>query len=324
MFSKLITDESPMVRAAAAKALPLLGKSCPKNVLMGEFLHFKGSLCSDENEAVKVVAVGNLRTYAELMISVGASPEERQELLNTVRNAALDPSWRVRTALSQQLGYFSTFFAPDRVLADLLMCGITLIQDSEIEVRTVAITGMSKYYSMCGNMFLTEFVPIAKMLLEDPQPGMRKGLSDVCVDVAAEAGPEIAANYFNELIIKLLSDPDPMVRIRVLMKLRRIAEYIPSLCIRLVATLRQFFSDQHWRTRQELCKAMPAVIKFLGVEFFTDHFLAEFLITFKDDVHDVRFTTCDSLTELMQASGLVFIYVILEQYLIDFVFIYRF
>ena len=306
MYSKLIADDFPMVREAAAKILPKLARSAPKEILLGEFMHYLSTLCTDENEAVKVCAVESLQPLAELLVTTGTNHEERAELINPVKSAAYDPSWRVRIAISKALKFFVGFFAPERAASDLLPCGITLIQDVEIEVRSVAIDSMAPFYAVSGNSFLTEFVAVAKMLLEDPQCAMKKGLADVCIDVAAQAGPEIAANFFNDLIIKLIGDADPMVRLRVLKKLPIIAQDVPSLCIRLVSTLRQFFSDSHWRTRMELARSMPAVVKYLGTEFFTDHFLAEFLITLKDDVCDVRFATCEALKPLMEAAGELF------------------
>lgn len=303
MYSKLIADDFPMVRSSAAKILPKLARTAPKDILIGEFMHYLSTLCSDESEAVKVAAVESLQPLGELLAAAGTSHEERAELISSVKSAAYDPSWRVRIAISRSLKFFVSFFAPERSASDLLPCGITLIQDVEIEVRSIAIEAMAPFYAVSGNSFLTEFVAVAKLLLEDPQCAMKKGLADVCIDVAAQAGPEIAANYFNDLIIKLIGDADPMVRLRVLKKLDVIAQDIPSLCVRLVSTLRQFFSDAHWRTRLELAKSMPAVVKHFGMEFFLDHFLAEFLITLKDDVCDVRFATCDALRPLMEAAG---------------------
>lgn len=285
IFSKLITDDFPMVRSSAAKILPSLAAFATKELLVGEFMHFQISLCTDENEAVKVAAVENLLGYAQLMLSKHTSMDERVEFVNTIRSASYDTSWKIRLAISRNLAFFAAFFPPDRVATDLLACGIALIQDSEIEVRSVAITNMAVFYSVSGSTFLTEFVPVAKLLMDDPQSIMRKGLADVCIDVAAQAGQEVAANYFNDTIIKLVSDADPMVRLRVLKKLPVIAEDIPSLCIRMVTSLRAFFSDSNWRTRAQLASSVPAIAKHLG----------KFSYPLKDRLMLMKITRCGLL-----------------------------
>lgn len=307
ILSKLITDDFPMVRSSVVKCIPQMALVFGKELTLSELNPYILSLCADENESVKVCTVEILVAYAKNLDILGISMEERCELLNCIRNVSFDSCWRVRLAISKQMSFFPSYFPSDRIGSDLLACIVNLIQDMDIEVRSVAITAVSSFYPIGGNLFLTEFVPIAKMLLDDPQKDMRKGLADACVDIAATAGQEIAANYFNDILIKLVGDTDPMVRIRILRKLPRIAEDIPSLCIRLVTLLRSYFSDPSWRIRVELCKAMPSIVKYLGIEFFTDHFLAEYLITFKDDVSTVRIASCASIEPLAEAAGFDFI-----------------
>jgi HEAT repeat protein len=79
-----------------------------------------------------------------------------------------------------------------------------------------------------------------------------------------------------------------MVRVRILKKLPLIAEEIPSLCTRLTEQVKGMFTDPNWRVRRELVLAMPAMVKFMGQDFFSDQFMASLLGLLKDGVDEVR------------------------------------
>ena len=78
-----------------------------------------------------------------------------------------------------------------------------------------------------------ELSPIATQLVDDPVPNVRKLLTELCVDVAAKVGPEVVGSTISDLVVKLMDDDDPLVRLRVIRKIPVIAEEAPSLCTRL-------------------------------------------------------------------------------------------
>lgn len=309
MFSKLVSDESPMVRTAAAKALPRLAAQAEdKSILTSEMLSLQCTLCADECEAVKLIAVENLKAFADLVASASETNggSSRLELLNTVKSACYDISWRVRLAISRDLSFFASFFPSDRIASDLLPCACSLIQDIEIEVRSVAILSLPSFYPSSGMTFLSDFVPIAKLLLEDPQNSMRKGLADACASVACLAGQELASSYFYEIMETLLTDSDPMVRLRLLKQLPLIAEDLPSFIIRVESHLSSYYVDTHWRSRAEMCTSSPSLLKHCGIDYFSDHFLQKFMALFKDSVNEVRMAAATSLSGIVDAAGIDF------------------
>ena len=93
---------------------------------------------------------------------------------------------------------------------------------------------MLPFLSVVGaSKFVLELNPIATQLVEDPVPNVRKLLAELCVDVAAKVGPDAVASTISDLVVKLMDDDDPLVRLRIIRKIPIIAEEAPSLCTRL-------------------------------------------------------------------------------------------
>ncbi len=71
------------------------------------------------------------------------------------------------------------------------------------------------------------------------------------------------------------------------------------------------FSDKNWRLRRGLIYAMPAIVKHMGVDYFIEHFLNEYLEKFRDGVSDVREAAAISLKEMTESSSASWVYEIL-------------
>jgi HEAT repeat protein len=118
--------------------------------------------------------------------------------------------------------------------------------------------------------------------------------------VAAALGPEAVNTSFNDLVVKLLSDEDAAVRLRVLQKLSAIAGQVGPLLERITPQLVSMYSDENWRVRRQLNLEMPAVMKHMGQEYFQTHFLEPYVKSLKDSVSEVRNGMAFSLCEMVQ------------------------
>jgi hypothetical protein len=136
--------------------------------------------------------------------------------------------------------------------------------------------------------FISEFLNIALHLLDDPYLTARELLAEVCIDIAAKAGADALNGPLRDAIMRLVSDEDPLVRLRILKKIPTIVTAVPALCTALTDNMKAMFVDTNWRVRKELALVMPSVYTHMGQDYFVDNFMPLFLVLLRDGVGEVR------------------------------------
>jgi hypothetical protein len=64
----------------------------------------------------------------------------------------------------------------------------------------------------------------------------------------------------SDVIMRLIVDEDPLVRLRILKKMPLIVTEIPNLCTVLTEHMKKMFVDPNWRIRKQLAIIMPVNI----------------------------------------------------------------
>ena len=123
-----------------------------------------------------------------------------------------------------------------------------------------------------------------------------------------KVGPEAMSGTLNDVIMRLVSDDDPLVRLRILRKLPIIASDIPNLCTVLTEHMKKMFLDTNWRIRKELALVMPAIFGSMGQDHFCEFFIEDFLALLKDDVGEVRLACAESLPKLTTAANAAWVH----------------
>jgi serine/threonine-protein phosphatase 2A regulatory subunit A len=303
-YAKYVADEMSMVRRAAAHCFVKLAALMDNEIVQTDMLAAMKSTAADEHPSVKVAAVENLHQLAMHLKKINAPGPVMGDMVPIVKSSADDPSWRVRLVVAKNFGNFATALPQNDVVNEIFPAAISLIQDPEPEVRGAALDMISAYCPVVGGQhFLMEFIPIVVQLVEDPVSTVRKTLTDTCIDVGSMVGPELVTQYISDVIIRLIGDEDPLVKLRILKKLDVIASYAPALCTRLTEQIKALFKDSNWRVRKQLGVVLPAVAKHMGLEYFSDNFLAEYLTLLKDGVDEVREGCAGQLASLVAASS---------------------
>lgn len=292
IFTRLCKDELPIVRRAAALQFMKLSEYMDIEALIGEYLVLFNTLINDESQTIQVIALENLGAFAKVLKTSNQINSISAEILPHIKNFTDSQSWKMRQAISRNYGTLSKLFTPAEVASDVFPCLMNLIQDPEPEVRSIAMLEVFPFLEVIGTTsFITEFAPVAQQLIQDPIANVRKILADLSVDVASKVGPVAVSQHFSELIIKLLEDEDPQVRLCIIKKLPIIAEETPSLCTRITEMLKTLFIHSYWRVRMELVITMPSILKHMGQDYYIDHFLSCTLLLLKDQVDKVRTVT---------------------------------
>ena len=233
IYTRLVIDELPMVRRAAALVFIQVAANAEPEVFVDEYLQVIKSFATDEYPTVRQIGTENLLPYLKALKALGTeeSVAAASELLPIVKAAAEDPSWKIKMAISKDFGAFAEVFTADEVAAEVFPSALRLIQDQEPDVRANAMRGMTQFLGIVPqSTFVAEFMSIAMHLLDDPYLTARELLAEVCIDVAAKAGPDSLNGPLKDAIMRLVTDEDPLVRLRILKKVPMMATQVPQLC----------------------------------------------------------------------------------------------
>jgi serine/threonine-protein phosphatase 2A regulatory subunit A len=310
IYTKLCADEVLIVKRNAASIFPKIVKYADVSSACGEFFAlFKAFLSSDEHSTVKVIALEGILSYCKLLQKLNCIGNIANDLVQCLKSAAEDTSWRIRLAIVKNFGEVSSLFPTDAVSAELFPCLVHLLQDSEPEVRINACASALPFLSMLGpDAFLLEVVPTAAQLTEDSFPNVRKIVAEMCVSIALELGTDAVGQHVADLVLKCIGDESPIVRLRVVSKLDLIAQKVPSLCTRLTPAIVAAQKDTAWRVRQHWCHVMPGLAKHMGTSYFSENLLSLYLELFKDGVSDVRIAVSESLEGMISATSSAWVY----------------
>ena len=312
VYTTLQNDEISIVRKAAVTVFfDFVNVAEPEIIPAGMLESFRISL-KDDCSPIRTVAIGALTMLADKLKEIGVNVVLVSEILPFIKDCAADESWRIRLAISTNFSRYASSFGPEEITSELFPILINLVRDPEPEVRQVALPELLAFLPVVGEeTFLTQFLTITELLVDDPVSIVRKLLATLCVDIAAKVDTSVKGNLGDQIcdiIIKLTNDEDPMIKLRVLKKLMVIAKDIPALCKTLTDTLRALFSDSNWRVRSEMIYAIPSIIENLGKDHFAEFFMAEFLGMLRDSVDEVRLAAADTLTKVVTMVGIEWTY----------------
>lgn len=301
-FAKLTIDELSIIRRAALKSFVEISQCADVEILTGEFLNILKQLASDDSSSVKIQAVEVIPGFATILHEHKASDIIVSDIMPLVIQATEDSSWRVKCAVAKEFGVFASI-VPEENVGDLYRAGVALMSDEEPDVRQLIVPNLFVYFAHVGlEPFCTPLLPMLQLLFDDPIPEVRKSVAELSVDTAIVAGNETMASQLTDLVMKLVSDEDSSVRLRVLAKLTRVAEEVPNLLTKMTPTLKTLYGDSNWRVRRAVAQSMAAVCVSLGHEYFENHFLVEYLSLLKDGVSEVRIAIGETFPGMIEAT----------------------
>lgn len=134
MFVQLATDDTPMVRRAAAKELGPFAKTLHHDTLLQELLPTFRKLAQDDQDSVRLLTVDALIAIAEAL----TNDECQQHLGSTMKSMVSDKSWRVRYMVADHFVKLASAAGQDIVREELVVAFVALLKDNEAEVRTAA------------------------------------------------------------------------------------------------------------------------------------------------------------------------------------------
>lgn len=304
MFKALSTDDTPMVRRAAAKHVGKLADVVSHDDVLTHILPLYSQLAADDQDSVRLLALENCVAFAKVL-----SPRENEShILPLITGCAEDKSWRVRNNVAKVFHALSLALGGDVTVSTLLPAFVKLLQDPEAEVRASAASQVSGYAELVGpDAFVAHVIPaIAALSGEDLSTNVRGKLAESLMLSVPMLGSALAEAHVLPFAMQFIRDEVAEVRLKVLTNLGSLVNTLASDVVdsQLVPALVALASDSQWRVREQVVTSMPMLARTLGTARFEEKLQALYFNAFHDGVNAVRVASTGALGKLTQHMGL--------------------
>lgn len=301
-FATLGSDDTPMVRRAAAKWLGEFVKKLSKQHALSDGLAVYRRLQSDDQDSVRLLTVEDLIAIAQRLTPA----EVKEQLLKQIRQTVSDKSWRVRYMAATHFNELAEAVGQDLVREELVGHYVQLLKDNEAEVRTAAsgqIPGFSKLLEK--EVILLRIVPCVRDLCQDTSQHVRAALATQISGLAPLLGKQLTIEHLLPLFLHLLKDEFPEVRLNIISKLDQVNEVIgiELLSESLLPAVVELAEDKSWRVRQAIIEYMPLLATQLGKQFFDEQLATLCMSWLGDTVYSIREAATVNLRKLTEAFG---------------------
>ncbi|XP_055521951.1 serine/threonine-protein phosphatase 2A 65 kDa regulatory subunit A alpha isoform-like, partial [Leucoraja erinacea] len=206
-FKSLCTDDTPMVRRAAAAKLGEFAKVLELDNVKSEILPLFCTLATDEQDSVRLLAVEACVSIAQLL-----SHDELEKLvMPTLRTAMDDKSWRVRYMVADKFIELQKAVGADITKKDLLPAFQNLLKDNEAEVRTAAALKIKEFCEIMPKdgrqqLILGQILPCIKELVTDGNEHVKSALASVIMGLSPILGKDATVEHLLPLFLAQLKD----------------------------------------------------------------------------------------------------------------------
>lgn len=312
MFKSLCTDDTPMVRRAAASKIGEFATVVAADMdhLKGEIIPLFISLANDEQfsqDSVRLLAVEAGITIAGLL----EKEDIETLLLPMFRNASQDKSWRVRFMIADKFIELQKAVGPQLVKSNLVNQFALLLKDAEAEVRASAA---NKIKDFCENLpvdirediIMNQIFPAVKELVMDTNQHVKAALASVIMGLSPLLGKDKTIEHLLPMFLVLLKDEHSDVRLNIISNMDSVNKVIGihQLAQSLLPAIMELAEDPKWRVRMAIIEHMPLLAEQLGVQFFDEKLSTLCMSWLVDPVYAIRAAATRNLKKLVTIFGL--------------------
>lgn len=310
LFKCLCTDDTPMVRRAAASKIGEFAKAVEMEHLKSEIIPLFIALANDEQfsqDSVRLLAVEAGISIAELL----NESDIETLLLPMFRSAASDKSWRVRFMIADKFTELQKAVGPTITKNHLVYHFTGLLKDVEAEVRASAA---NKIKDFCTNLpadiqeqvMMPHILPAVKELVCDTNQHVKAALASVIMGLSPIMEKDHTIQHLLPLFLILLKDEHSDVRLNIISNLDSVNKVIGihQLSQSLLPAIVELAEDPKWRVRLAIIEHMPLLAEQLGVEFFDEKLNSLCMSWLVDGVFAIRSAATSNLKKLVTIFGI--------------------
>ncbi|THH06108.1 hypothetical protein EW145_g4319 [Phellinidium pouzarii] len=306
-FTALASDDTPMVRRAAAKWLGAFAKSLAKEHILSDALPIYRKLASDDQDSVRLLTVEDL-----IAISKQLEPAVvKEQLLAQIRQSVADKSWRVRYMVANHFVELAEAVGIEIVKEELVGAYVQILKDNEAEVRSAGASQLPGFAKLIDkDTILTRILQCVRDLSQDQSQHVRASLANQISGLAPLLEKDSTIEHLLPLFLHLLKDEFPEVRLNIISKLEMVnsAGFIPVIGIDLLSqsllpAIVELAEDKSWRVRQAIIEYIPLLATQLGRSFFDEQLGNLCLSWLGDNVFSIREAATVNLKKLTDVFG---------------------
>jgi len=338
LFLQLCQDDTPMVRRAATTKLADFttaiatnnsdsknseskkaqstesnslqncheSKSC-QNILKNDlFPIWNSSLIQDDQDSVRLASIDSALTFAKYL-----KMEDKFKMIFPIfLDLIADKSWRVRHVLAEKFTLFQREFlkGSNTEISENLMHGfVTLLQDSESEVRTAAgyqIEAFVKEVPEGDDRLSTivNFMPQIQTMSQDCHVNVKAAVAKAVMDLAPLAGKDFTIEQLLPIFLQQLRDDSTEVRLNIIGNLSSVDSVIgmEQLASSLLPAILELAGDTKWRVRLAIISHIPLLADQLGKEVFEEKLSGLALDLLTDKVYAIREAACENIRRIVR------------------------
>ncbi|CAI5758207.1 unnamed protein product [Candida verbasci] len=324
LYLKLIVDDYPMVRRAAATNLPKIinlltefTESKPNDVnkitnedweiISKMFQH----LINDDQDSVKFLSVDVLISILDFFQKINEQ-SFNSDFLTSALKLIKDESWRVKYTAADRFDKISiNFINNESDLYQLIDPFISLMKDHEGEVRKAIakqLPGFCKQLTKFPSTkatILTKIIPIVNDLNQDSQESVRASLASVITELSPILEKQSTIDKLLPIFLIMLKDENSEVRLNIISNLSIVNETIGInlLSTNLLPAITELAQDNKWRVRLAIIEYIPKLANQLGESFFNEELLNLCMSWLWDPVFAIRQAAVVNLKELTIIFG---------------------
>jgi serine/threonine-protein phosphatase 2A regulatory subunit A len=206
LYYKLCEDETPLIKRTAAKEFGPLCLVMEKEVVNSDMINYFKKFMTD-SDSVKVIALSALIQLVKLFHNT----DQQRLNIQVVVAASEDKSWRVRHELSRIYPQLVDGFGLQ--INELVPTLGSLIKDSEMEVRLIALEGLSQVILSINSEKVNICIIPALLALSNESSFHVKSVIGECLGpVARSVGYNIFNNKLSSFLDTLMKDENAEVR----------------------------------------------------------------------------------------------------------------
>ncbi|ONH69030.1 Protein phosphatase PP2A regulatory subunit A [Cyberlindnera fabianii] len=311
-YSKLVHDEGPMVKRAAATHLPKIidllreNPDCSNEQDWDIISSMFQTLTTDKQDSVKFLSVDVLISILQFFNSRNDT-SHHQGLLNSALSLIQDPSWRVRYMAADRFEKLATQFESDyEMINELIDPFLKLLKDNEGEVRKAIAKQLPGFCKLIKqDVLYSKVIWRVEELSRDPSEFVRSALASEITGLTPLMEKEVVMKELLPILLTMLKDEYPEVKLNVISKLKVVNDVIgiDILAQHLLPAITELARDKQWRVRLAIIEYIPLLADQLGVSFFGEELGNLVLSWLWDSVYSIREAAVTNLEKLAKIFG---------------------
>lgn len=312
IYGKLVQDDGPMVKRAAATHLPkiidLLTANPDKSTAADwDYISSMFSLLTnDKQDSVKLLSVDVLISILKFFNSKN-DQSHHKDLLETSLKLIGDQSWRVRYMAADRFEAIALNFQENpEFIAELIEPFVSLLKDNEGEVRKAIAKQLPGFGKLINkDILLEKILPQVEILSNDQSEFVRASLASEITGLTPLLSKDIVIEHLLPIFLTMLKDEFPDVKLNIISKLKVVNDVIgiELLAPSLLPAISELAKDKQWRVRLAIIEYIPLLAEQLGISFF-DEELGDLVLSWLwDNVYSIREAAVNNLEKLAIVFG---------------------